>query len=71
MPVEVGLDRTRRRAEWNRFEDTEAATFFERVRSAYLAFAAAEPERYRVVDGSGTVAAADAAIRQLVEPLLA
>ncbi|HEX7224027.1 MAG TPA: dTMP kinase [Candidatus Limnocylindria bacterium] len=71
VPVAVGLDRTRRRAEWNRFEDTEAVTFFERVRSAYLRFAAAEPDRYRVVDGSGTVADADTAIRQLVEPLLA
>jgi dTMP kinase len=70
VPVEVGLDRTRRRAEWNRFEDTEAVTFFERVRSAYLRFAAAEPNRYRVVDGSGTVADADAAIRELVAPLL-
>lgn len=70
VPVEVGLDRTRRRAEWNRFEDTEAVTFFERVRSAYLGFAAADPDRFRVVDGSGTVADADAAIRDLVGELL-
>ena len=70
VPVEIGLDRTRRRAEWNRFEDTEAVTFFERVRSAYLRFADAEPDRYRVVDGAGTVADADAAIRRLVAPLL-
>lgn len=70
VPVEVGLERTRRRAEWNRFEDTEAVAFFERVRAEYLRLAAAEPDRFRVVDGSGSVEQADAAIRALVEPLL-
>ena len=71
VPVEVGLERTRRRSEWNRFEDTEQVTFFEAVRSAYLGFAADEPDRFRVVDGSGSVEEADAGIRQFVEPLLA
>jgi dTMP kinase len=66
VPVEIGLERTRRRTEWNRFEDTEAVSFFERVRAAYLAFAAEEPQRYRTVDGSGTVEAADGRIRELV-----
>ncbi len=67
LPVEVGLERTRRRAEWNRFEDTEEVAFFERVRAAYLAFAAEEPDRFEVVDGSGSVEAADTAIRAVVE----
>jgi dTMP kinase len=71
VPVEVGLARTRRRAEWNRFEDTEGAAFFEQVRTAYLVLAGAEPERFRVIEGSGTVEQADAAIREVVEPLLA
>ena len=66
VPVEVGLERTRRRKEWNRFEDTEEVAFFERVRSAYLAMAAAEPERFRVVDGAGSVEASDEAIRTAV-----
>jgi dTMP kinase len=70
VPVEVGLDRTRRRGEWNRFEDTEQVGFFEAVRAAYLRLAAEEPDRYRVIDGSGSVEAADAAIRTAVEPLL-
>jgi dTMP kinase len=69
VPVEVGLAR-KRRGQWNRFEDTEGARFFEKVRSAYLALASAEPERYRIVDGSGTVEATDAAIRAVVEPLV-
>ena len=70
VPVEVGLERTRRRQEWNRFEDTEQVAFFEDVRAGYLRLAAAEPDRIKVVDGSGSVADADRAIRATVEPLL-
>jgi dTMP kinase len=70
VPVEVGLDRTRRRTEWNRFEDTEKVAFFDQVRAAYLRLAAEEPDRFRVIDGSGSVEEADAAIREVVEPLL-
>jgi dTMP kinase len=69
VPVEVGLGRKRRGA-WNRFEDTQGVTFFETVRRAYLELAAAEPERYRVVDGSGSVTDTDALIRTVVEPVI-
>lgn len=71
VPVEVGLERTRRRSEWNRFENTEQVAFFEAVRAEYLRLAAEEPERFRIVDGSGSVEEADRAIRVIVEPLLA
>jgi dTMP kinase len=70
VPVEVGLAR-KRRGEWNRFEDTEGAAFFETVRRAYLELAAGEPERFRIVDGSGSVEATDALVREIVEPVLA
>lgn len=70
VPVAVGLERARRRAEWNRFEDTEEVAFFEQVRAAYLRLAAEEPDRFRVIDGAGSVDAADAAIREAVRPLL-
>jgi dTMP kinase len=66
VPVAVGLDRTRRRAEWNRFENTEELGFFEQVREAYLRLAAEEPDRIVSVDGSGSVEEADAAIRAVV-----
>lgn len=66
VPVEVGLERTRRRAEWNRFENTEELTFFEQVRAAYLQLATDEPDRIVSVDGSGSVEDADAAIRDVV-----
>jgi dTMP kinase len=67
VPVEIGLGR-KRRGEWNRFEDTQGVAFFEKVRRAYLELAAAEPERFRVVDGSGSVDDTDALIRAVVEP---
>jgi dTMP kinase len=70
VPVEVGLERTRRRGEWNRFEDTEEIAFFESVRRTYHDLAAAEPERFRVIDGSGSVSDTDLAIRNVVAPLV-
>jgi dTMP kinase len=69
VPVDVGLGR-KRRGEWNRFEDTLAVEFFEKVRAAYLDLAAAEPERFRVVDGSGTVDETDRLVREAVLPVL-
>jgi dTMP kinase len=69
VPVEIGLGR-KRAGEWNRFEDTEGVAFFETVRQAYLDLAAAEPERFRVVDGSGSVEDTDARIRELVQPII-
>jgi dTMP kinase len=69
VPVEIGLGR-KRAGEWNRFEDTQGVAFFEKVRQAYLALADAEPERFRVVDGSGSVEETDALIRAVVEPLV-
>ncbi|MGH2428797.1 MAG: dTMP kinase [Candidatus Limnocylindria bacterium] len=69
VSVEVGL-RRKRHGEWNRFEDTEGAAFFELVRAGYLRLAAEEPDRFRIIDGSGSVAEADALVREAVEPLL-
>lgn len=68
VPVDVGLSR-KRPGTWNRFEDTEERAFFERVRAGYLALAAAEPDRFRVIDGSGSVAESDAVVREVVAPL--
>lgn len=69
VPVELGLGRKRRDA-WNRFENAESRNFHERVRAGYLALASEEPQRYRVIDGGGEVAATDAAIRDTIAPLL-
>jgi dTMP kinase len=69
VPVEIGLAR-KRRGQWNRFEDTHEAAFFEKVRDAYRELAAAEPERFRMIDGSGSVKEVDEIVQQTVQPLL-
>ena len=51
LPVEARLARARDRGAFDRFE-REDHDFLERVRAAYLARAAAEPERVRVIDAS-------------------
>jgi dTMP kinase len=56
-PVENALARARRRnagAPGHRFE-RERSEFFERVRNLYLARAAAEPERFAIVDATQSV----------------
>jgi dTMP kinase len=52
LPVATGLARVAsRRSQGDRFED-EDQRFFERVRERYLALAADEPDRVRVLDAS-------------------
>lgn len=45
-------------------------SFFERAAKGYQAIAAAEPERVRIVDASGTVPEVGARIWKLIEPLV-
>lgn len=71
-PVEQALERARRRNEGqqtDRFE-LERATFFERVRSGYLARAAKEPQRFRVIDASQPLADVSATIRTALQIFL-
>jgi len=75
IDVEEGLRRKLRAfqsgmAEWNRM-DRKEKTFHQRVRRGYLAMAAQEPDRWLVVDGSRSVEAIQAEIRDRVELLLA
>jgi dTMP kinase len=51
VPVELGMKRVAGRGEADRFE-IESIRFFERVRNAYLERAAADPQRFRVIDAS-------------------
>jgi dTMP kinase len=54
LPVEQGLRRALTRGEADRFEE-ESRAFFERVRQAYLQRAQSAPDRFAVIDASGTV----------------
>jgi len=51
VPVETGMQRVAGRGAADRFE-AEPAQFFERVRNAYLARAAADPRRFHVVNAA-------------------
>ncbi|MDQ5838053.1 MAG: dTMP kinase [Acidobacteriota bacterium] len=50
--------------------DAEDAAFHTRVRDAYLKIAAAEPERVRVVDASGSVQETHSQVMRIVMPLI-
>jgi dTMP kinase len=65
-----GRDRMAQRTQYDRLE-AEADDFHARVRAAYLALAAAEPERFLVLDAREPRESIAAAIRQRVLPLLA
>ncbi|HEY4443557.1 MAG TPA: dTMP kinase [Steroidobacteraceae bacterium] len=69
VPVKQALERAHRRnagAAVDRFE-SERAEFFERVRDAYRARAAAEPDRIAVIDASGSIDGVALQILQLLE----
>jgi len=51
VPVETGMQRVAGRGHADRFE-TESLRFFERVRTAYLERATADPHRFQVIDAS-------------------
>lgn len=72
LPARAGLERARDRCgggDADRYEKEEAAIHEER-RQAFLAIAAAEPERCRVIDAAGSADAVAAAIREQVASLL-
>lgn len=54
-PIEIGMQRAKRRGELDRFE-TEQLAFFERVRQTYLQRAATDLRRYKIIDASQTLA---------------
>ena len=69
LPVPVGLQRARARAAADRFE-AQQQDFFERVRSAYLARAAADPARIRVIDATPAEVAVSASALAAIADLL-
>ena len=71
IPVERAIERmrSRRDATHNRM-DAESWDFYDRVRSAYLEIAAAEPDRFRVVDGDRSIEEVQADAFALVDELL-
>jgi dTMP kinase len=68
LPPGLGAVRVAARGSRDRFE-REPSDFFHRVRDAYLARARAAPQRYRVIDASGTVAQVRMRMAQAVADL--
>ncbi len=68
-PAEVGRARATKRGEADRL-DAEDASFYQRVRDAYLSLAAAEPGRFAVVDASQELAQVQAAIAVEINRLI-
>ncbi len=70
VPVEVGLARASARSELDRIEK-EKADFFEKVRQAYLDRAAADPDRYFLVDASQDLPGVRAQLETVLKNILA
>jgi len=69
LPVEVGLARAAARGRLDRFEQ-EGQGFFQAVRQAYLQRAAAQPERYRIIDAALPLAQVQQNLDELLPQLL-
>lgn len=69
LPVDEGLARVRGRGPADRIE-MENAHFFENVRAAYRARAAADPARFRVIDSSRALAEVLANVHDVVAAFL-
>jgi dTMP kinase len=65
----VGRDRLQQRTKYDRLE-AEKADFHARVRASYVAVAAAEPERFLVLNATDSIQSIAAAIKARVEALL-
>ncbi len=70
IDVEAGLRRKAQTpAEWNRLE-AQPLDFHHRVREGYLALAAAEPERWRVIDADQPVDLVQEEIRRILSAVI-
>ncbi len=69
IPVERGLVRAGKRGAPDRFE-REQIDFFERVRHAYLAAAAREPQRVRIIDAAQNIPKVELQLHAALEALL-
>ena len=68
-PIEVGFARAEARAELDRME-SESTAFHQRVRDAYLERAAAEPEKYAVINANQPLEQVQADLKETLDRLV-
>ena len=68
LPVEVSLERTKKRGELDRFEKEEIE-FHKRIREAYLELAKDHPDRIKVIDGSQDLEKVQAKVVRTIKKL--
>lgn len=69
-PYTISFARTQQRGSNQDRIEQENRDFFARVQAGYLARAAAEPQRFRVIDASASLKTVQQALRQALQPLL-
>ena len=69
LPIDVGLERAGKRSTPDRFE-LEKHDFFNKVRDAFLLRAAANPQRYTVIDASPTIEEVQQSIQTVLEKMV-
>ena len=69
LPIDVGLERAGKRSAPDRFE-LEKHDFFNKVRDAFLARAAANPQRYTVIDASPAIEEVQRSIETVLEKMV-
>ncbi len=67
-PVEIGIERARKRGAFDRFE-LEKVSFFEQVRRAYLLQAELHPKRIKLIKANQPLADVQKAIVDIIHPL--
>ena len=69
LPIDVGLERAGKRSAPDRFE-LEKHDFFNKVRDTYLSRAAANPERYQVIDASPSISDVQQSIQTVLKKMV-
>ena len=69
LPIDIGLERAGKRSAPDRFE-LEKHDFFNKVRDTYLSRAAANPERYSIIDASPSITDVQQSIKVVLENMV-
>lgn len=69
LPIDIGLERAGNRSAPDRFE-LEKHDFFNKVRDTFLTRAAAQPDRYSIIDASPSISDVQQSIQTVLEKMV-